>query len=107
MCGNDTREELTLTAAEGTCSCCTTTADTVVPENAPEAASGPRFELEGLTCGHCVQTVEQAVSALDGVDRATVDLVAGGTSTLTVTGTVDEASVRDAVTKAGYTVSVG
>jgi copper chaperone CopZ len=61
--------------------------------------------VEGLTCGHCVQTVEKAVSALEGVESASVDLVAGGRSRLTVAGTVSDAAVRQAVTSAGYSLA--
>ncbi|MDN4643931.1 heavy-metal-associated domain-containing protein [Arthrobacter sp. PsM3] len=43
-------------------------------------ASGREYALEGLTCGHCVDAVEKAVSGLVGVESASVDLVPGGTS---------------------------
>ncbi|MDD1478564.1 cation transporter [Arthrobacter sp. H16F315] len=33
-----------------------------------------------MTCGHCVDAVEKAVSGLVGVESASVDLVPGGTS---------------------------
>lgn len=70
----------------------------------PSPASGaPReFAVEGLTCGHCVQTVEKAVGALAGVDAAKVELVSGGRSRLTVAGSVADAEVRQAVVSAGY-----
>lgn len=44
-------------------------------------------------------------TALDGVESASVDLVAGGRSRLLVGGRADEAAVREAVTSAGYTVA--
>jgi copper chaperone len=52
-----------------------------------------------------VQTVEKAVSALDGVESASVDLVAGGRSGLTVAGSATDAAVRQAVTAAGYSLA--
>lgn len=67
-------------------------------------ASGTEFGVEGLTCGHCVQTVEKAVAALEGVESASVDLVPGGRSRLTVGGQADSSAVREAVTSAGYTL---
>lgn len=41
--------------------------------------------LTGLTCGHCVNAVTEEVSEIEGVTGVEVELVAGGTSTLTVT----------------------
>lgn len=70
------------------------------------APSGRRnFSVEGMTCGHCVRSVEQAVSALAGVTSASVDLVPGGRSRLAVAGSATDADVRQAVTDAGYTLA--
>lgn len=33
-----------------------------------------RLHVEGMTCPHCVETVERALLAMDGVQAATVDL---------------------------------
>ena len=63
------------------------------------------FAVEGMTCGHCVQSVETAVSALPGVTAASVDLVPGGRSRLAVTGPVSETDVRRAVADAGYALA--
>jgi copper chaperone len=43
------------------------------------------FPLTGLTCGHCVSAVTSEVAALPGVTDVHVDLVADGTSTVSVT----------------------
>ncbi|MDQ6754347.1 MAG: cation transporter [Actinomycetota bacterium] len=92
MCGTNTRTELPLTAPEQSgCGCCATGARTL----SPPAAGGSVYRVEGLTCGHCVQTIEGAVTSVDGVASATVELVAGGTSRLTVAGTASEDAVRD------------
>jgi copper chaperone CopZ len=64
--------------------------------------SGQKYNLEGLDCGHCVETVEKAVAAVPGVESASVDLVPDGVSRLTVSGTASESALRDAVTAAGY-----
>ena len=32
------------------------------------------IHVEGMTCGHCVETVTQAVNVLDGVNQVLVDL---------------------------------
>jgi copper chaperone len=71
------------------------------------AAEGTEFSLEGLTCGHCVQTVEKAVTRVEGVEAASVELVPSGRSRLVIAGTPDEAvinHINQAVTAAGYTL---
>lgn len=62
------------------------------------------YALEGLTCAHCVETVQKAVTAVGGVDGASVELVPGGRSRLVVSGTAAEAAVREAITSAGYSL---
>lgn len=60
------------------------------------------FRVEGMTCAHCVAAVKEEVSAVDGVEVASVNL---GEGLLTVAGEgfADEA-VRAAVDEAGYEV---
>ena len=36
-----------------------------------------RFQVSGMTCGHCVRAVTQAIEALDPAARVNVDLAAG------------------------------
>ena len=102
MCGTENRTELPLVSAATGCSCCSTESS-----SAPSTATGAsdaEFAVEGLTCGHCVQTVQKAVSALEGVESASVDLVPGGRSRLIVGGKADSSAVREAVSSAGYTL---
>ena len=66
------------------------------------ASARRTFAVEGMTCGHCVRTVETAVSTLPGVTSARVDLVPGGRSRLAVTGSAPEAQIRQALAAAGY-----
>lgn len=65
------------------------------------------YAVTGMTCGHCVSAVRAELSALPGVSTVTVDLVAGATSTVTITSTapLEDAAVTAAVEEAGYTVS--
>ena len=108
MCGTtETRTQLPLAAStEHGCSCCAPAAETQAAAPATgtsEAqASGAQYALEGLTCGHCVQTVEKAVSRVSGVQSAAVDLVPGGTSRLSVTGAVGLEALAEAVRSSGY-----
>jgi copper chaperone len=101
MCGTENRTELPLASAASGCACCSTEASAA---STASGTSGTEFAVEGLTCGHCVQTVQKAVSALEGVESASVDLVPGGRSRLTVAGKAHSSAVREAVTSAGYTL---
>lgn len=62
--------------------------------------------VSGMTCGHCVKAVTDELTALDGVQDVSVDLVTGGNSTVTVTSEapLDAGAVRGAVDEAGYAV---
>lgn len=66
------------------------------------------FDVVGMTCGHCASAVTEELSALDGVSTVTVDLVAGGTSAVTVEATreLTPAEVAGALDEAGdYTLA--
>lgn len=67
------------------------------------------YGVTGMTCSHCVAAVKEEIGALPGVTEVSVDLVAGGTSTVTVRSAtpVDEADIRAAVDEAGYSVAGG
>ncbi|MBD1540389.1 heavy-metal-associated domain-containing protein [Pseudarthrobacter oxydans] len=109
MCGtSESRTQLPVAAAaQHGCSCCSPAADTRTSASAAAQpqGSGAQYALEGLTCGHCVQTVEKAVSGVPGVRSATVDLVPGGTSRLNVTGTADQDALARAVRSSGYALA--
>jgi copper chaperone CopZ len=94
------RTQLPLASSAGECACCSS-----APFTSRTGTGDVEFTVEGLTCGHCVQTVETAVAALAGVESATVELVPGGRSRLVVHGQADAAAVREAVVSAGYTFS--
>jgi copper chaperone CopZ len=61
------------------------------------------YPVTGLTCGHCVQAVITELSALDGVNDVSVDLVVDGTSAVMVTSDepLDESAVVAALDEAG------
>ena len=100
MCGTETRKELPLASSASGCGCCSPQ----TPATPVMATGDAGYALEGLTCGHCVETIRKAVTALDGVDNASIDLVPGGHSRLVVSGSAADAAVRDAVTSAGYSL---
>jgi copper chaperone len=62
------------------------------------------FKVSGMTCGHCVASVTEEISAIDGVSSVHVDLVEGAVSDVTVDSadTLDVDAVRAAVDEAGY-----
>ena len=60
------------------------------------------YTVEGMTCSHCVLSVREEVSEVEGVEAVDVDLASGR---LTVTGAdVSDDAVRHAVSEAGYQV---
>lgn len=61
------------------------------------------YKVTGMTCEHCANAVSEELSALEGVSAVKVDLVAGGTSTVTVTSATEltEQEVAGALDEAG------
>jgi len=58
--------------------------------------------VEGMTCDHCEQTVEEALEALDGVTSATADR---DVESATIEGSADPDALVSAVEDAGYEAS--
>lgn len=69
------------------------------PANANHARE---YTVSGMTCSHCVASVQAAVRELDGVDGVDVDLASGRLS-VRGDGFTDHA-VGAAVAAAGYAV---
>jgi copper chaperone CopZ len=63
--------------------------------------------VQGMTCGHCVKAVTEEVAAIPGVTDVAVELVNGGTSTVTITASepISDEAIRAAVAEAGYTLA--
>ncbi len=61
------------------------------------------FSVTGMTCGHCVHAVTSELKEIPGVTDVAVDLVAGGTSTVTVDSDepVEDTAVAEALDEAG------
>jgi copper chaperone len=59
------------------------------------------YTVSGMTCGHCVSSVTEEVSQLDGVQKVEVDL-ASGLVTVTSEQDLSDEDVRAAVVEAGY-----
>jgi copper chaperone len=62
------------------------------------------YTVTGMTCPHCVRSVTEEITALDGVTDVAVDLPTGAV-TVTSDGPLDAAQVRAAVEEAGYALA--
>ncbi|MFP4627175.1 MAG: heavy-metal-associated domain-containing protein [Natronomonas sp.] len=59
-----------------------------------------KITVEGMTCEHCEQTVEEALQGVSGVTDATADREA---ELVSVNGDADVTTLVQAVEDAGYT----
>ena len=66
-------------------------------------ATTSTFQVQGMTCGHCVSSVQSEVSTVEGVTAVDVDL-ATGQVTVTSDTPIDPGAVTAAVEEAGYEV---
>ena len=99
------RLTLGLTDSAAGCSCCATAS---VPDTQTGTSTITEdLRVEGMTCSHCVKSVQEEISAIDGVENVSVDLVAGGTSRVTIhsAAPIDAALLRAAVEEAGYALA--
>jgi copper chaperone len=59
------------------------------------------YTVTGMTCGHCVSSVTEEITEIDGVTDVAVDLPTGAV-TVTSRNPLDATAVRAAVEEAGY-----
>jgi copper chaperone CopZ len=71
------------------------------PDTTPTSAT---YAVTGMTCGHCVASVQEEISVLPGVSDVQIELVPEGQSlvTVTATGPQDLDAIIAAVDDAGY-----
>lgn len=60
-----------------------------------------RFKVSGMSCGHCVRTVTEAVHEIDRTALVQVDLP---TARVTIQSSAAPTALGTAITKAGYEV---
>ena len=60
--------------------------------------------VQGMTCGHCVDSVTEELTAITGV-RAVDVVLETGSVTITSAVPLDLADVESAVTEAGYVLA--
>ncbi len=68
----------------------------------PAATDEITLEIDGMTCASCVGRVEKALSAADGVLKASVNLATETASVTFATGATTPADIAAIATKAGY-----
>ena len=61
-----------------------------------------RLNVEGMRCGHCVQSVTKAVNSIDPGAEVRIDLAS---KTVETVGRLDRASVVGAIEAAGFRVT--
>ena len=86
----------------------TTTAPTAThpPTNTAHEASSCRLDIGGMTCASCVHRVEKALSRVDGVATAEVNLATEVATVTFESRPVDITALTAAVAAAGYTATV-
>ena len=62
------------------------------------------YTVTGMTCGHCVASVTEEISAIEGVSAVDVVLETGAV-TVTSDAPIEAGAVRAGVEEAGYTLS--
>ena len=60
-----------------------------------------RFQVQGMSCGHCVRAVTAAVQAVDPAAEVQVDLASGEVQVQSVG---DHAAIARAIEEEGYQV---
>lgn len=65
-----------------------------------------RLEVSGMTCGHCVESVEKALRNQNGVRNATVHLESGSAEVEFEEGRVAPEQLIAAVEEEGYRAKV-
>ncbi|ERH53188.1 copper chaperone CopZ [Ectopseudomonas chengduensis] len=61
-----------------------------------------QFKVSGMSCGHCVRAVTQAIQALEQTARVEVDLAAG---LVRVEASLDASQILTAIREEGYEVA--
>lgn len=63
-----------------------------------------QINIEGMSCGHCVRHVEEALKEIVGVAYVTVSLE-GKYAAVELSGDVDDSKLQEAIEEAGYDVT--
>ncbi len=64
-----------------------------------------KLKISGMSCQHCVKTVTEALTTLEGVQRVKVNLRKGEAVVRFDEQSVNPVNLRDAITQAGFEAS--
>lgn len=62
------------------------------------------LQVQGMTCGHCVKSVENSVGAMNGVERVLVELTNGTVAVEYNENEVKVENIKETIEDQGYTV---
>ena len=62
------------------------------------------LNVQGMTCGHCKMSVENALNNLEGVQTAEVNLDAGNVAVTYDEAKVNQEAMKEAIEDQGYDV---
>lgn len=62
------------------------------------------LQVQGMTCGHCVKSVENSVGGMNGVERVLVELTNGTVAVEYNENEVNVQEIKDTIEDQGYTV---
>lgn len=102
---------LPLTSTQSTdsagCGCCgpAESAEASAPSGDAATESMTRYRVSGLSCTGCVNTVTSALGEVPQITSVDIELIKGGVSTITVTGTASRKTVTQAIEQAGYALA--
>ena len=63
------------------------------------------IRVEGMSCGHCVQTITEALEKIDGVDQVVVSLEEKNVTVQFDEGRSSEDQLTAEIVKAGFEIS--
>ena len=58
--------------------------------------------VDGMTCGHCKESVENAVNSFSGVEHSSVDLISG--KVVISGGDINEIAIKKKIIARGFTI---
>jgi copper chaperone CopZ len=63
-----------------------------------------RFQIEGMTCDHCVKTIKKALEKRKGIESADINLESG--MAIVKVDSLQFQEIRDIIEKLGYSVKI-
>jgi len=61
------------------------------------------LEVQGMSCGHCVKSIENSVGAINGVEKVNVQLETGLVN-VEYSNDIDVKKITNTIEEQGYTV---